>query len=79
MDDEYLEAIQNSQIDIIIDDNIPTILLYLNSTYNKLTQFQLQIKEDNSKSFVYDSVTPNDTAFNKIEQFQDLVELVKKN
>ena len=78
IDDEYLDELRNADTDMI-HESIPEIIEYLQSNFGKISEHELNDKEDTLKAMVYDPTSPVQTVFNKIKSFQDLCTLLKKS
>ena len=75
VDSEYLDALRNSETDMI-QESIPEIILYLTKTYGNVSPQEISDKEDELKGFVYDPQQSVDVVFNKIKSFADLEDLL---
>lgn len=68
---DYLQALRNSTTEML-DSSIPDIIKYLQDTYGRITEQELSDREEALKKYVYDTSSPVDMVFNKINWFQDL-------
>ena len=75
--DEFLDELRNSDTDMI-HESIPEIIKYLQTNFGKISEHELNDKENILKSTVYDPASPVQTVFNKIKSFQDLCTLLQK-
>ena len=77
IDDEFLDELRNPDTDMI-HESIPEIIKYLQTNFGKISEHELNDKEDTLKGMVYDPTSPVQTVFNKIKSFQDLCTLLQK-
>ena len=77
IDDEFLDELRNSDTDMI-HESIPMIIEYLQTNFGKISEHELNDKEDHLKGMMYDPASPVQTVFNKIKSFQDLCTLLQK-
>ena len=77
IDDDYLATFRDTLTGAIMTD-IPTIMNELISMYGNITAMELMNRENNVLEFAYDPTTPIDGVFNRVQDFQDLCELVRK-
>ena len=63
----------------MIQDPIPTIIIFLLETFGQITPQELAVREESINNFGYDPTKPVDLVFNKITQHGDLCALCKNN
>ena len=71
----YLKPLRNKNTDMI-NDSIPTIIAFLNKRYGKISDPQLVEKERELLEFTWDIDEQPDTAFNEVDNFANICEIV---
>ena len=74
VESDYLTTLINTVTDKI-PNNIPAILIFLQTTYDRISPVELMQKEDDLKYFFYNPSKPIDTLFNHIDRLANLCEL----
>lgn len=77
IDEEYLTSLRNPTTDMI-HQSLPEIFNFLKLNYGQLSPHQLKQKESEIDNLVYDPETHINTIFNKIQNFQDICQLVNQ-
>lgn len=78
IEDEYLQPLRNVTTDMI-HTPIPDIFTFLGNTYGKLSPQQLRQREKVIDDIIFDPTKNVDTVFNKIQEFQDLCQLLRNS
>ena len=74
--DEYLDPLRNPDTDMI-HDSIPDIINYLTTNFCRMTEEELNMREDEVKNFAFDPEQPVEIVFNKIKAFQDVCTMTR--
>ena len=77
VDSIYLDALQNSDTDMI-HDSLPKIMDHLMKNYGQVTLEDMHDKEQEVISMTYDPATPVDTVFSVVDKFRDLCILTEQ-
>ena len=72
----FLQSLRNSSTDMI-NDTILTIFTFLCNTYEQSSPSQLKEHERIIDNMIYNPSQTIDSAFNKIQNFQDLCTLIQ--
>ena len=75
IDPIYLKPLRNSATHRLTA-RIPAIFQFLQTTYGKVSDPQLLQKEANVTAYVYDPRDPPDMAFNNVDNYSDLCDLI---
>ena len=75
IDEEYIAALRDPNTDMI-HQSIPQIFSYLMRSYGQLSPQHLKQRENEIDNLTYDPATNVNTVFNRIQEYQEICQLV---